>query len=95
MKLIFFIEISISRKFLQTGAFFPIKIPKFDLTQTPEGNKGPPIRRTYSDDIKGRVQLLEKAMSNSKYNTNDQRLDRNYNPDFTEVENLNSFNFLI
>merc|ERR1712038_2201738 len=40
-------------------------------------NKGPPIRRTYSDDIKGRVQLLEKAMSNSKYNTNDKRLDRN------------------
>ena len=75
MKLIFYNEIPISRKNLWTSDFFPIKIPKFDLTQTPEGNKGPPIRRTYSDDIKGRVQLLEKAMSNSKYNTNDQRLE--------------------
>ena len=39
--------------------------------------KGPQIRRTHSDDIKERVLQLEKAMTNSKYNTNDQRLGKN------------------
>ena len=40
-------------------------------------SKRPPIRRTRSDDIKERVLQLEKAMTNSKYNTKDQRLDKN------------------
>ena len=52
-----------------TGEYFnPEKI---------SSRKGPPIRRTHSDDIKERVQLLEKAINNTKYNSNDTRLDKN------------------
>ena len=44
-----------------------------------DGQKSVPVRRTHSEDIKERVQLLEKAFTKAKYtrDTSHKRMDKN------------------